>query len=102
MKVRGLLSRSSRSLKELDSLSSSLEKELVQLTDRTLDGFDHVFHTLSAACDISQVDAIIGDKGHRFFPWSMFRELFHVEVIYAVMTTLLEDWLDCGGGASEY
>ena len=42
MRARGLLSRSSRRLKELDSLSSGLENELVQLIDRTLDGFDHI------------------------------------------------------------
>ena len=75
----------------MDSLSSGMEKELVQLVDRTLDGFNHIFHVLSAARDLSLVDAIVRDKGHRLFPRVMFRELLHMEVIHVLMTTLLGD-----------
>ena len=91
MRVRGLLSRSCRSLEELDSLSGGSEKELVQLVDRRMDGSAHIFHPLSAAREFSQVDTIVSSDGHRLFPRAMFRDLIRMEVVHVLLTALFRD-----------
>ena len=73
-------------------MSGGLEKELVQLIDRRLDGFDHIFHPLSAAREFSQVNNVVNNDGHRLFPRAMFMDLLHMEVVYVQLTALFKDW----------
>ena len=50
IRAKGLLMWSHRVRDELNSLSSSLDEELVQLVDNCLDSLDHVLQLLNATC----------------------------------------------------
>ena len=87
----GLLSRSRHSGKELNSLSSGSENELIQLIDRLLDGSDHILQPLSAGHEFSQVGVVINSDGHRLFSRTMFSDLLSMEVVQVLLTTLFLD-----------
>ena len=76
---------------ELNSLPSSLDKELVQLIDYYLDGSDQVLQLVSATQQLSQVGAIISFDDHRLFPRIMLRSLFRTVVIQVWLIALLLD-----------
>ena len=99
--ARGLLSRSCHVLEELDYLSGGSEKELVQLIYHRLDSSDHVFHPLSAACEFSQVYAIVCSDDHRFFSRAMFRDFLHMEVVHILLPPCLGIGSVEEGGASK-
>ena len=91
VRARGLLNRSRRNWEELNSLSSGLEKELVQLIHYRLNDFDHVLQPLSATSEFSYVGIVINSDGHQLFSRTMFRDILSVEVILVLLATLLLD-----------
>ena len=74
---------------ELNSLSSSLDEELVQLVDRCLDSPDHVLHPLSATCQLPQVGVVVSFNDHRLFSWTVPRDLLSMIVVQVWLSALL-------------
>ena len=89
IRARGLLRWSHQIGEELNSLSSSLDEELVQLIDHCLDSSNHVLQPLSTTCQLPQVGAIISFNDHRLFSGTVLQDLFSMVVIQVWLSTLL-------------
>ena len=75
--------------KELNSLSSILDKELVQMVDRCLDSPDHVLQPISATCQLLQVGVVISFSDHQLFSWTVLLDLLSTIVIQVWLSVVL-------------